>query len=174
MTLRNIPLIGMLSAVLLTVQVGLAFLPNVELISLLIIIYTLKKKKKTIYIIITFVLLQGLLYGFGLWWVNYLYVWFVLAIITRIFKKETSPISWALISGFYGLSFGALCSIPYFFIGLSNGTLESGFNTAFAYWINGIPFDLVHGISNFFIALVLFKPIYKLLDYLYKKFNIVQ
>lgn len=171
MNLRDIPLIGMLSAVLLTVQVALLFLPNIELISLLIIIYTLIFKKKTIYIITTFVLVQGLLYGFSLWWVNYLYVWFILSIITRLFKRETSSISWALISGFYGLLFGALCSIPYFFIGLSSGTVENGFHAAFAYWINGIPFDLVHGISNFFIALFLFKPIYKLLDYLYDKFK---
>lgn len=173
MNLRDIPLIGMLSAILLTIQVTLAFLPNIELVSLLIIIYTLIFKQKTIYIITVFVFVQGLLYGFGLWWINYLYVWFILFIVAILFKKETSPVSWALISGFYGLAFGALCSIPYFFIGLSSGTIENGFHTAFAYWINGIPFDIVHGISNFFIALFLFKPIYKLLDYLYNKFKTI-
>lgn len=164
MALKDIPLIGMLTAVLLVVQVALGFLPNIELVSLLIIIYTLVFKKNSFYIIGVFIILEGIIYGFGLWWINYLYIWFILALITYIFKKETSPVVWALISGFFGLSFGALCSIPYFFMGLANGTLQSGFNTALAYWISGIPFDLVHGIANFFVALLLFSPLYKLIS----------
>ena len=167
MTLKEIPLIGMLSAVLLVIQVTLGFLPNIELVSLLIIIYTLVLEKKVIYAISIFIVLEGLIYGFGLWWINYLYIWFILAFITYIFKKESSPIVWALISGFYGLSFGALCSIPYFFMGFSGGTLESGLNNALAYWISGIPFDLIHGISNFIIALFLFKPLHKLINSFY-------
>ncbi len=170
MVLKDIPLIGMLTAVLLVVQVALGFLPNIELISLLIIIYTLVLKKKTIYIISIFIVAEGLLYGFGLWWINYLYIWFILAFIAYIFRKERSPLIWALISGFYGLSFGALCSIPYFFIGLAGGTVQSGLNTALAYWISGIPFDLVHGISNFLIGLILFKPLYTLVNTFYNKF----
>lgn len=170
MSLKYIPIIGMLSAILLVVQIALGFLPNIELVSLLIIIYTLVFKKKVIYIISIFVLLEGLIYGFGLWWINYLYIWFILAFITHIFKKESSPLVWALISGFYGLLFGTLCSIPYFFIGLSSGTIQNGFNTALAYIISGIPFDLVHGISNFFIALTLFKPLYKLINGFYIKY----
>lgn len=174
MTLRDIPLIGMLSAVLISVQFGLRFIANVEFVTLLIIIYTLIFRKNTIYIIITFIAVQGLLYGFGLWWINYLYIWFILFVIATIFKKETSAIVWALISGFFGLSFGALCSIPYFFIGLSSGKLENGINSAIAYWINGIPFDIIHGVSNFIIALIFFKPLHKLLYYLYNKVYIGQ
>ncbi len=170
MTLKDIPLIGMLSAVLMVVQVVLAFMPNVELVSLLIIIFTLVLKKKVIYVISIFIFLQGLMYGFGLWWINYLYIWFILALIAYVFRKETASIVWALISGFFGLAFGALCSVPYFFIGLSGGTLESGLNMAIAYIISGIPFDLIHGISNFIVALVLFKPLYKLINGFYNKY----
>lgn len=169
MTLKDIPLIGMLSAILMVVQVVLGFLPNVELVSLLIIVYTLVLKKKVIYVISIFIFLQGLMYGFGLWWINYLYIWFILALITYIFRKETTPIVWALISGFFGLAFGTLCSIPYFFMGLSGGTIESGFNMAIAYIVSGIPFDLIHGISNFFVALALFNPLHKLINTFYNK-----
>ena len=170
MNLKEIPLIGMLSAILLVIQITIGFIPNIELVSLLIIIYTLVLKKKVLYIISIFIFLEGLFYGFGLWWINYLYIWFILAIITSIFRKETSPIIWALVSGFFGLSFGALCSVPYFFMGLSSGGVEAGLNTALAYWISGIPFDLIHGISNFILALVLFKPLYKLINHFYKKY----
>lgn len=164
MEIKDIPLIGMLGALLMVTQITLAFLPNIELITLLIILFTLLFKKKVVYIISVFIVLQGITYGFGLWWINYLYIWFILAILVAIFSKEKSPFIWAFIAGFYGLFFGALCAIPYFFIGLSGGSMTSGFQLAFAYWISGIPFDLVHGVSNFFIALLLFKPLYTLLN----------
>jgi len=166
MRIKDIVIIGMLSALLISFQVGLAFLPNIELVSLLIIVYTIVLRKKAIYIISTFILLEGLFYGFGLWWINYLYIWFILFLITMVFRKEHSPFIWAIISGSFGLSFGALCSIPYIFIGSANGTFASGLQMAFAYWISGIPFDLTHGISNFVIALMLFKPLYVILNLL--------
>ena len=35
----------------------------------------------------------------------------------------------------------------------------------FAWWIAGIPFDLVHGISNLIIGLVLFRPAKRILGF---------
>ena len=70
------------------------------------------------------------------------------------FRNFETSLGWALISGFYGLAFGALCEIPWL--------VTVGFRVAFTAWVAGIPFDLVHGISNFLIALVL-QPLYKLL-----------
>lgn len=164
MRIKDIVTIGMLSALLIAVQVFLAFLPNVELVSLLIILFTLLLRKRTLLIIMTFILLEGFIYGFGLWWMNYLYIWFVLYFITRIFKKEQSPFFWAMIAGAFGLTFGALCSIPYLFMGWFNGSFQTGIHSAIAYWISGIPFDITHGISNFFIVLFLFKPLYYILN----------
>jgi energy-coupling factor transport system substrate-specific component len=164
MRIKDIVIIGMLSSLLIAVQVILAFLPNIELVSLLIILFTLLYKRKALFIIFVFVLLEGFIYGFGLWWLNYIYIWFVLYFITRIFKKEQSPFFWAVISGIFGLTFGAICSILYLFMGWFNGNLITGFHSAIAYWITGIPFDIAHGISNFFIALFLFKPIYYVLN----------
>ena len=55
-----------------------------------------------------------------------------------------------MVSGIFGLVFGLLCAIPYIF--------TSGIYGAFAYWVAGIPFDLIHGIANFVIMLVLHQP----------------
>lgn len=151
MSVKDIVIIGMLSALLVVVQVALSGLFNVELVSLLIIIYTINFKKKTFYIIYVFALIEGIIYGFGIWWIMYLYVWTILSLITIIWKSVNSCVFWAFLSGIYGLIFGALCSIPYFFIG--------GLSGAVAYWVNGIPADIIHAISNFIIALLLFKPI---------------
>ena len=107
---------GILSAVLLAAQVSLGFLPNIEIVTLLIIVYTLVLRKKVFFVIYVFVLLEGLIYGFGLWWLNYLYVWSVQAVITLLFRKNDSILFWSVLSGIYGITFGALCTIPYFAI----------------------------------------------------------
>lgn len=156
MRTKDIVILGLMSAILIVLQVALSFLPNIEMVSLLIILYTLILGPKTIYSIYVFVIAEGLIYGFGIWWFNYLYVWLILYFIAILFRKVTSPFYWAVISGFFGLSFGALCSIPYFITG--------GIPSGFAYWVNGIPFDLIHGPANFIIALILFKPLYHILS----------
>jgi energy-coupling factor transport system substrate-specific component len=156
MKIKDIALIGIMSAILVAVQVALGFLPNIELVSLLIIVYTLVFGRKTLYIIYVFVAVEGLIHGIGLWWINYLYVWTILFVIAMLLRKQHSPYIWALISGFFGLSFGALCAIPNLFL--------SGIGSAVSYWIAGIPFDILHGAGNFVVALLLFYPLYQVLD----------
>lgn len=162
MRTKDIVLIGMMSAILIIVQIALAFLPNIELVSLLIIIYTLIFGRKTIYIIYVFVALEGIFYGFGLWWFSYLYLWLILYFITIMFKKVTSSFYWAIISGFFGLSFGAFYTIVII--------ITAGPAAGLASWISGIPFDLPHCIGNFVLALVLFKPLYHVLNKANKQF----
>lgn len=164
MKTKDIVIIGLLGSLLFSVQVGLAFLPNIELVSLLIIVYTKILEKKTIYVITIFILLEGFFYGFGLWWINYLYIWFILYFVTLIFRKERSHLLWAIVSGAFGLSFGALCSIPYFFMG--------GVQSAFAYWISGIPYDIPHGLANFFLVIFLFKPLVMIMERLDRIYHI--
>jgi hypothetical protein len=69
---KEIALMGILSALLIIGQVALGFLPNIEVVTLLVIAYTLVFGKKVFFIIYIFVLVEGLIYGFGLWWINYL------------------------------------------------------------------------------------------------------
>lgn len=124
LTTKDIAFIGMMIASLEVAKLALSFLPNIELVTLLIILYTLFFGPKIIYVIFSFILIEGCLYGFGIWWIMYLYIWPLLVLLTRIFRKQESVWFWSVFSGVYGLFFGALCSIPYFFIG--------GIPTAFA------------------------------------------
>jgi energy-coupling factor transport system substrate-specific component len=158
---KDIVIIGMMSSIIITLQVVLRFLPNVELVSLFILLFTVIFGRKTLYIIYIFVLVEGFLYGFGFWWFTYLYIWTVLYLIACIFKKQPSAFYFAMISGGFGLCFGALTAIPYFITG--------GISTGIAYWVQGIPFDVVHGPSNFIITLLLFKPLYLILDKINKQ-----
>lgn len=58
MKTREIVTMGILSAILLAAQVSLGFLPNIELVTLLLIVYTLVLKKKVFFVIYVFVLLE--------------------------------------------------------------------------------------------------------------------
>lgn len=148
---REIVLLSLLGALLFALQVAMAPLPNIEPVSLLVIIYTLAFGRKAFYPIYIFVLLEGLLYGFHIWWISYLYIWSILAVITILCRRFNSSLAWAMISGGFGLFFGALCALPYLFTG--------GIYAAFSYWAAGLGFDLIHCAGNFVLALLLYKPL---------------
>lgn len=155
LTIQDIALIGIMTATLEAGKLALSFLPNIEIVSLFIILYTLFFGRKTIYAIYTFVIIEGCLYGFGIWWIMYLYVWPLLALLTWCFRKHAAPLPYAILSGVFGLFFGALCAIPYLFIG--------GWSMAFSWWIAGIPYDIIHCVANFILCLFLFKPLHQVL-----------
>ena len=157
---KDIALIGMMVAVIEACKFALAAIPNVEVTSFWIIIFTLMFRKRIFIVIPVFILIEGIVYGFGMWWIMYLYAWPMLAIITLLLRKNKSMIMWSIISGAFGLLFGLMCSIPYIFTGAD---LISGFKIAFAWWVAGIPWDLVHGIANFAIMLLLYHPITKVM-----------
>ncbi len=143
---------ALLSAILLIGQVGMSYLPNIEIVSLLIYIYTQVYRKKVFFIIYVFVFLEGCIYGVGLWWFGYLYIWSILALIVLLNKKrQTSVLTTSAILGAYGLSFGFLYSIPYF--------LAGGWAAGFSYWVSGIPFDLLHCGGNIAVSLVCYRPL---------------
>lgn len=152
----EIVLLGMLGAIAYVGQVALSFLPNIEVVSILFLVYTKVFGKKALFPIYVFVLLEGIFWGFGSWWIMYLYVWAVLWGITMLLRSNDSAVLWAVINGAFGLVFGALCSI-------THGALF-GIGSGFAYFISGIPFDIVHCIGNFFTALFLYKPLTILLS----------
>lgn len=156
LSVKNIALIGMMTATIEAAKCALSFLPNIELVSFLIILYTLFFGKLIFLAIPVFILLEGCIYGFGLWWIMYLYAWPLLALLTLLFRRQKSPLFWSVLSGLFGLFFGALCAIPYLFL--------SGPRGAFAWWTAGIPFDILHCVSNFFICLLLYTPMRRLLE----------
>ncbi len=150
-TLRDISLIAIASAILIAIQVAMSPIPNIELVSLLVILYTIHFRYKALYIISVFVLVEGLIYGFGIWWYSYLYIWTVLFFLTLCFRQSTSPLLFAVVGAGFGLLFGTLSSIPYFFL--------QGAAGAIVYISSGVLFDLLHCAGNFVTILLLFKPL---------------
>lgn len=87
LAIRDLVLMGLFSAILFGVQLAFAFLPNVELVSLLIILYTRHLKYRALPVIYVFVVLEGLVFGFGIWWFIHLYIWAVLFAMTMMMQK---------------------------------------------------------------------------------------
>ena len=98
-------LMGILTALLFIGQVFLAFLPNIEIVSFLIILYTLVFGRKVFLMIYTFILLEGILYGFGLWWFQYLYLWSILAATVLLLRRFNHFLFWSVISGVFRTGF---------------------------------------------------------------------
>lgn len=159
-------MVGLMVAVIEACKLVMQGLPNIEMTSFLIILFTLRFPRLTCYVVPVFTLIEGMIYGFGLWWVMYLYAWPLLSALTRAFSRVDSPLFWAMVSGVFGLCFGLLCALPYFFIGLPGGGIESGLRQMFAWWVAGIPYDLIHGASNLAIMLALYRPISNLLRHM--------
>ena len=156
-------LFGMLGALTFALKVAMAALPNIEPVSLTLLVYAAAFGWKALYPTYIYVVMEILYFGLGTWNICYLYVWPILVVTGIFMKKMQSSIGWALLSGTYGLLFGALCGILDVFMG--------GFAFAFTKWTAGISFDLLHCGGNFIIALILFKPLRLLTEKLYAKYR---
>lgn len=152
MKLKETVITALLGAILLAVQVAINFLPNIELVSLLVMLYAMEFPRRVSFgAVYVFAFLEGLVYGFGTWWPGYLYIWTVAAIAAYLLRQNDSALFWAVISSIYGLCFGGIYSLSYMIAG--------GFWYGVSWWISGLFFDLIHCLSNFVIMLLLYRPL---------------
>ena len=161
LTLSQAAVFGMLGALTYALKTAMAFLPNIEPVSLMVMLFAVVFGKKAFYPITVYVAMEYLHWGISLWSLPYLYIWGLLAFAAYRMRKATHPLAWALLSGVFGLAFGALCT-P---VCIATG----GWAYALSWWISGIPYDIPHCIGNFVLALLLFSPLRSILSGLYKK-----
>lgn len=162
-TVRQLALFSVLGALTFAAKYVMSFLPNIEPVSLMVMLFAVVFGWKCLYPVYLYVAMEVLFFGLGLWNINYLYIWTVLAAAAYLLRNMRSGLGWAMLSGAFGLLFGALCGIVDVFIG--------GVPYAVTKWISGIPFDIMHCAGNFVIALLLFQPLRRLLEGLYRKMN---
>ena len=150
LTVSDMAHIGMMVAIIEVCKVVLMGVPNIELTTFWIIMFTLYFGKR--------------IFGFHIWWIMYLYMWPSLAFLTRLLKKVDSVWAYSFLSAMYGLLFGFFCAIPYVVIGTVDGGIKNGLYTGFTWWVAGIPYDLLHGIGNFVFMLILYRPIRNIMN----------
>jgi energy-coupling factor transport system substrate-specific component len=161
LNVRELVLFGVLGAMTFALKVVMAGLPNIEPVTLCLLVYGAVFGYKALYPCFIYVTMEVLYFGLGTWNICYLYVW-PIPVILGVFLREIKPsLVWALVAAVFGLLFGALCGIVDAFIG--------GIGYAVAKWASGIPFDIAHCLGNFGMVLILFKPLRQLLDKLYRQ-----
>jgi energy-coupling factor transport system substrate-specific component len=161
LTIREITLFGMLAALTFGAKWVMAGLPNIEPVSLMVMLFGAVFGWKALFPVCVYVAAEILFYGLGTWNINYLYVWPILAAVACTMRQMKHPLGWAVLSGVFGLMFGALCAPVDVAIG--------GFGYAVSKWVSGIPFDIAHCAGNFAMALLLFSPLRKLMQKLYAR-----
>ena len=159
---REIALFSMLGAMMYASKLVMDVLPNIHLLGMFIVALTVVYRKKALYPIYVFVFLTGLLNGFATWWIPYLYIWAVLWGATMLLPKEmpkkVRPFVYMVVSGLHGLLYGVLYApAQALLFGLS-------FEGMLAWIAAGLPFDAIHGASNFLCG-ALIVPLVKLLEY---------
>lgn len=157
----DITLFGILGGLTFAAKLVMSGLPNIEPVSLMVMLFAVLFGKKAVYPIYVYVTMEILYYGINTWTICYLYIWLVLALGAWLMRKSREPLAWAMLSGIFGLAFGALCGIVDIFIG--------GFAYALTKWTSGILFDIYHCVGNFVIALLLFNPLRDLLEKQYAR-----
>ncbi len=141
-------------------KVIMEVLPNIHLLGVLIIAITVVYRKKSLYPIYTYVFINGVVSGFAAWWLPYLYLWGILWGVTMLLPQNmpnrARPVVYAILCSLHGFLFGTLYApAQALLFGLD-------FKGMIAWIIAGLPFDLIHGISNLICGLLIC-PIIKLL-----------
>ena len=160
---------AMLGALMYASKMIMEVAPNVHLLGVFTIAFTVVYRKKALYPIYTYVLLNGIFCGFATWWIPYLYLWAVLWGATMLLPKripeKIRPLVYMLLCAAHGFLFGTLYAPAQALLyGLS-------FQKMIVWIISGLPWDFVHGVSNFFCG-ILIVPVIKILSFLENKTDV--
>ena len=150
---RELCIFSMLGTVMFISKLVMEALPNIHLLGVLTVSYTIVYRKKALIPIYVYVMLNGLFAGFNMWWLPYTYIWTILWGIVMILPKNMSkkiaiPV-YSVICGLHGFAYGTLYApAQALMFGLN-------FKQMVAWIVAGIPFDLIHGFSNLLLGFLI-------------------
>ena len=102
----------MLVALMFCAKVITEALPNIHLLGMLVMAYTVVLRKKALIPIYVYVMLNGIYAGFAMWWLPYLYIWTILWGITMLLPRQMSKkvayIVYPTVCALHGFMFGIL------------------------------------------------------------------
>ena len=150
---RELVLFGMLGALMYASKIIMEAAPNIHLLGVFTIAFTVVYRKKALYPIYTYVFLTGLFSGFSAWWLPHLYLWTILWGVTMLLPKKIpeklKPVAYMIVNACHGFLYGILYApAQAIMFGLS-------FDAMTAWIVAGFPFDFIHGVSNFFCGLLI-------------------
>lgn len=161
---------AMLGSLMFCSKVIMEALPNVHLLGMFIMVTTLTFRWHALIPIYIYVFLDGLHLGFSVWWVPYLYIWTILWAITMLLPKKMPKkiafVVYPIICSIHGFAFGILYAPAQALF------FKLNFQQTIAWISTGVVFDVLHGVSNFFVGFLIL-PFSELIKKLAKKSNII-
>ena len=153
LSVREMCVFGLLGALMYAAKAVFASIPNVHLVGVFIVATTVVYRQKALWIIYVFVFLSGLLDGFGIWWMSYLYIWLPLWGVVMLLPQNMKPVRKAavymLVCSLHGFLYGLMyLPVQMVITGLKGDAL-------LAWYVSGLPYDMIHGVSNFFCGLLI-------------------
>lgn len=150
---REIAVFSMLGAVMYASKMIMEIAPNIHLLGVFTIAFTVVYRKKALYPIYIYVLLNGFFCGFAAWWIPYLYVWTILwgavMLLPGNIPGKLRPVVYMAVCAVHGFLFGTLYAPAQAVLyGLS-------FKGMIAWIVAGLPFDFIHGVSNFVCGIMI-------------------
>ena len=144
---------AMLGTLMFCSKIIMEVLPNIHLLGMFTMVYTVAFRKKALIPIYIFVFLTGLYGGFSAWWVPYLYLWTVLWGITMLIPQKLPQkaycVIYPLVCCLHGLAYGTLYApTQAILFGLN-------FKQTITWIITGLPWDAIHGIGNLCAGLLI-------------------
>ncbi len=153
LTTKEIAVFGILGAVMYASKLIMEAAPNIHLLGVFTIAFTVVYRKKALYPIYIFVFLAGIFGGFAAWWVPYLYIWTILwgavMLLPKNMPQKAKPIVYMLICAAHGFLYGTLYAPAQ---AILYGMSLQGM---IAWIIAGLPWDCIHGISNLFCGILI-------------------
>lgn len=165
LTVRETVVFAMLGSLMYCTKVMMEALPNIHLLGMFIVTFTVVFRRKALVPLYIYVFLEGLFGGFSVWWMPYLYIWTVLWGVTMLLPQNMSEkkaaVVYPAVCCAHGLLFGTLYApAQAIAFGLS-------FKQTLAWIAAGLTFDVAHGIGNLFAGLLVL-PLSRLLDRIMK------
>ncbi len=153
LNIKEITVFSMLGALIWALKKVMEFAPNVHLVGVFIVAITVVYRKKAFYPLYVYVFLDGLFGGFSTWWLPYLYIWTILwgavMLLPKNINLKIQPIIYMIICALHGFLYGTLYApAQALFFNLD-------FEGTIAWIVAGLPYDLIHGVSNFICGLLI-------------------
>ena len=169
LSVRETALFAMIGVMMYAGKAVMEPLPNIHPLALFTVTVTLVYRRRALYPIYAYVLVNGLFAGLAPWWLPYLYLWTLLwggaMLLPRAMGAKRAAAACCALCTAHGLAFGALYApVQALMYGLSREGM-------LAWIIAGLPFDAVHAAGNFAMSLLVV-PLTRLLTQLSRRANI--
>ena len=153
LSIFELVLLPVLGVLMFVSKLMMEFLPNIHLVGMLVVVYTLVYRWKALIPIYVYVFLLLFIGGLSPWWVPNLYTWTVLwglaMLLPRSMPGWLRGIVYPAVCAFHGLIYGALCAPTQ---ALMYGMDWHGM---VAWIVAGLAFDLTHCVGNLLAGLLI-------------------